>query len=103
MSKKLFTEAEIILCTYIARFGRTLFNENRIASLEKRSIDSVKMKVANIAAVLKENGHAVAGEVSPLSGVTTGESGRSTNWELVEPLVFLEKQELKTRCLNLLR
>ena len=98
MAKKLFTENEIILCTYIAKFGRGLFNEKRISRIEKRSEDSVKLKVQNIAAMLDEEGYKYSPEVSPLSGVTTGEKGRRTNWDTVKTVAGLNKEELKSRC-----
>ena len=81
MARKLYTTDEIVLCTHIARFGRGLFTEQKITDLENRSISSVKMKVQNIAAMLKEEGYKYNGDVSCLSGVTTGEQGRRTNWQ----------------------
>ena len=102
MARKLFTENEIILCTYIARFGRGYFNEKRICRIESRSESSVKMKVQNIASMLEEEDHPYSSEVSCLSGVTTGEKGRRTNWSIVKDLVELEKHELKEQCKNIL-
>ena len=101
MARKLFTENEIVLCTYIARFGRGFFNEKRMSRLENRSESSIKMKVQNIAAMLKEEGYEHSPEVSCLSGVTTGEQGRRTNWDIVRTLVSLDKQELKEQCKNI--
>lgn len=96
--RKLFTENEIVLCTYIAKFGRGYFNEKRITRLENRSEDSVKMKVQNIAAMLKEEGFSHSPDVSALSGVTTGEEGRRTNWDIVEPIAEISKEEHKQMC-----
>lgn len=96
--RKLFTENEIVLCTYIARFGRGYFNEKRITRLENRSEASVKMKVQNIAAMLKEEGFQHSPDVSALSGVTTGEEGRRTNWDVVAPLAGISREELKQKC-----
>ncbi len=96
--RKLFTRNEIVQCAYIARFGRGYFNEKRITRLENRSEASVAMKVQNIAAMLKEEGFQHSPDVSALSGVTTGEEGRRTNWDIVAPLAELGKEELKQRC-----
>ena len=38
MKRNLFTKNEIILCTYIARFGRSKFDENSISKLKGRSL-----------------------------------------------------------------
>lgn len=100
--RKLFTEDEIVLCTYIARFGRGFFNEKRISRLENRSESSVKMKVQNIAAMLKEEGFQHSPDVSPLSGVTTGGDGRRTNWGIVESVAEVSKDGLKQRCRQIL-
>jgi hypothetical protein len=102
MARKLFTENEIILCTYIARFGRGYFNEKRICRLEIRSESSVKMKVQNIASMLDEEDYPYSSEVSCLSGVTTGEQGRRTNWNIVKGLVESEQHELKEQCKSIL-
>lgn len=96
--KKLFTKQEIVLCTYIAKFGRGYFKEKKITCLENRSEDSVKMKVQNIAAMLKERGVPHSPDVSALSGVTTGEKGRRTNWDIVEPITETSKEEHKQMC-----
>lgn len=98
MVRKLYTENEIVLCTYIARFGRDSFSEEKIILLEDRSINSVRMKVSNIAAMLSEEGYKYSPEVSCLSGVPPGEKGRRTNWNIVEKLLSLEEHELKERC-----
>ena len=54
MKRNLFTKDEIILCTYLARFGKQEFDENDIQKLKARSISSIKMKVQNIASMLDE-------------------------------------------------
>ena len=101
--RKLFTENEIILCTYIARCGRGYFNEKRVTRLENRSEASVKMKVQNIAAMLKEEGFQQRLDVSPLCGVTTGDEGRRTNWDVVAPLTEASNEDLKHRCKEIFR
>ena len=102
MARKLFTKNEIVLCTYIARFGRDYFDEKRICCIENRSESSVKMKVQNIAAMLNEEGLPHSPEVSCLSGVTTGKEGRRTNWDIIKELVNQEKQEMKAMCKEIL-
>lgn len=103
MAKNLFTDQEVVLCTYIARFGRGFFNEKRVSRLEKRSEDSVKMKVQNIAAMLNEEGYDSSDEVAKLGGLPRGQDGRKTNWHLVSALAELSKQEFKERCRPILR
>jgi hypothetical protein len=98
MARKSYSEDEVVLCTYIARFGRGFFNEKRIGRLQNRSESSIKMKVQNIAAMLNEEGYEHNSEVSMLSGLTTGEQGRKTNWDVVSTLVNLTKVELKDKC-----
>ena len=41
MKRNLYTKEEIILCTYIARFGRTEFSESDIHKLKERSVGSI--------------------------------------------------------------
>ncbi|NOY48479.1 MAG: hypothetical protein GXO84_09880 [Chlorobi bacterium] len=103
MVRKLYTNEEIILCTYIARFGRGRFNEKKITRLHNRSEDSIKMKVQNIASMLAEEGFEYSNDVSKLTGVTTGENGRRTNWEQVSKLAVLSKEELKESCKEVLK
>ena len=93
-----YTEAEITLCTYIARFGRRFIDEERILTLfNRRPVSSIKMKVSNIAHMLYEAGYAHSHEVSPLSGKPSGETGRRTNWDVVRTLVDLTEPELSAR------
>ena len=98
MTRNLFTKEEIVLCTYIARFGKQEFNEDDISNLKDRSISSIKMKVQNIAAMLDEEGHETSENISKLSGKTTGEKGRRTNWDIVSTLVFKTQNELLNEC-----
>ncbi|BBP44195.1 hypothetical protein [Thiosulfativibrio zosterae] len=96
--RKLFTKEEIVLCTYIAKFGRGYFNEKQITLLENRSEASVKMKVKNIAAMLDEEGLPHSPDVSTLSGVPTGKEGRRTNWDIVGPIAKISKEEHNQIC-----
>ena len=75
-----YSEDETILCTYIARFGRDLIDEELIRALfDRRPVGSVKMKVQNIARMLSEEGYRYSQEVSPWGG------GHRSNWDTVQP------------------
>jgi len=103
MSRNLYTKDEIILCTYIARYGSDdEFSENEIHKKYNRSLTSIKMKVQNIVAMLDEEEIARYSNIKGLSGVTTGENGRRTNWEWVEQLISLSKEELLLKCKSIL-
>jgi hypothetical protein len=98
MKRNLYTKEEIILCTYIARFGRNEFNENDIHSLKARSVGSIKMKVQNIASMLFENGYDIDSNVSKLTGKPPGKKGRTTNWDIVETLTEKSKIDFHELC-----
>ena len=51
-----YTCIEIILCTYVARFGRDYIDETKISNKYGRKVSSLKMKVRNIAALRHYNG-----------------------------------------------
>ena len=102
MSRNLYTEDEIILCTYLARYGHDDFTEIESHKKYNRSLNSIKMKVQNIAAMLDEEEITRYSDVRGLSGVTTGKSGRRTNWEWVKKLIPLSKEELLTKCKSIL-
>ena len=99
--RKLYTEEEIVVCTYIARFGRGL-NEKDIVRIQNRSERSIKMKIQNIASMLKEEGFKISDKISPLTGLTTGQKGRKTNWNIVEPLATMPKNDLFRKCTEIL-
>jgi hypothetical protein len=103
MKRNLFTEEEVTLCTYLARFGRDAFNEEDISHLKSRSIPSIKMKVQNIAAMLNEEGFNVNENISLLSGKPSGERGRRTNWNIVKTLLDYSNQELLVKCKGILQ
>ncbi|MCT8339150.1 hypothetical protein MG296_03715 [Flavobacteriaceae bacterium TK19130] len=102
MARKLYTKEEVILCTYIARFGRNQFDESDISKLESRSIASIKMKVMNIAAMLREEGFAISEDISSLSGKPSGQKGRRTNWDIVCNLQNCKRLELLEKCEKIL-
>ena len=102
MSRNLYTKEEIALCTYIARFGRNEFDESDIHKLKYRSVASIKMKVQNIASMLVENGFEINSEVSKLTGKPNGKKGRTTNWEIVETLIEINKGDFYKQCEKIL-
>lgn len=56
MRGHLYTEDEVILCTYAEMYSVNDFGGiNKIQSLQNRSLDSIKMKIMNIASMLDEN------------------------------------------------
>lgn len=96
--QNLYVKEEIILCTYIARFGKGDFDENEIHKLKNRSISSIKMKIQNIASMLSEQGFQSDPSISKLTGKKTGKKGRMTNWDIVEKLADLDKKEFFIIC-----
>jgi hypothetical protein len=99
----LFTVDEITLCAYAARYGLDeLVGIEAIQLLAGRSADSIKMKVANIASMLDEQGVSRESRVGPLTGLPAGRRGRRTNWEWVAPLAELSKNDLRSRCAAIL-
>ena len=97
-----YTNKDIILCTYIARYGTGLLTEAKVAKYGGRSTDSVKMKVHNIVAMLDEKGIERCPDIAPLSGKPPGQAGRETNWSQVRHLISLEKTDLWAECKNIL-
>ena len=99
--RNLFSEDEIVLCAYIARFGRRKFDESTIHNWCFRSLDSIKMKVQNIAAMLDEEGYPFSSTITPLSGRPRGEGVRRTNWSVVSSLVQLSEGAHYAKCNNI--
>ena len=100
--RNLFTENEIVLCTYIARFGRDKFHECAIHKWCSRSLGSIKLKVQNIAAMLDEEEYPFSSGIAPLSGRPHGETGRRTNWNVVSRLVQLSESAHYEKCIRIL-
>ena len=96
-----FKEEEIVLCTYIARFGREKFEESAIHEWSSRSLGSIKLKVQNIAAMLDEEGYPYDSSVTPLTGLPHGETGRRTNWDVVSNLVQLSESAHYAKCIRI--
>ena len=99
MERSAYTNNEIVLCTYLALYGESFFLiTKKIATIGKRSEASVKMKVQNIAAMLDEAGVDRSQDIKALTGVTTGQDGRKTNWDVVSQLLKISKEEHKQMC-----
>lgn len=99
----LYTLDEVMLCTYAAMYNADDFGGlSAIHSITKRSVASIQMKISNIVAMLDEESIPRNRNLSALSGVPNGQSGRRTNWPWVEPLTRLPRQELLRRCRNVL-
>src|SRR5437588_405916 len=103
MRGALYTRDEIVLCTYAARFnGHDIGGVETIRGLRGRSALSVTAKIQNIAAMLDEHGVPRGNHIAPLTGRPSGQAGRLTNWEWVEPLVRLTQAELLDPCRTIL-
>lgn len=101
--RNLFTREEIILCTYAALYGdRDLGGVEAIQTVTNRGIGSIRMKIQNIAAMLDDAGVRRFSTVSGLTGLPPGQHGRSTNWEIVEPLTRRSRSELLNECRRIL-
>ena len=106
MNGKLYTKEEVILCTYAAMYDANDFGGiNKIHLLHNRSLSSIKMKIMNIASMLDENGikRFNYNRVPPLTGLTTGESGRRTNWNIVSTLYGIDKNEFLLKCKTIIK
>lgn len=96
---ELFTSDEVVLCTYAAMYdARDFGGVPVIHRLRGRSVDSIKMKIQNIAAMLDEEGIARSSDYPPLTGRPPGQGGRRTNWEWVKPLTRLPRSEFRMKC-----
>lgn len=102
MPKNYYTEQEVVLCAYIALYSSGLLSEKKIANFGSRSEGSVKMKIQNIAAMLDEKGIARNPAVKALSGMPPGESGRATDWSILEKLLSVGKENHWTQCKGIL-
>jgi len=92
MARNLFTRDEVVLCAYVAMHGRKDFSEDLVVRVTNRSLASVRMKIQNIAAMLREEGHKCSPEISSLTGLPTGFKGRRTNWDVVNALPLNDRR-----------
>jgi hypothetical protein len=102
MTRKPYTNEDIVLCTYIAMYCRGRLTEEMVADYGGRSVASVRMKVQNIVAMLNEKGIERCPDIAPLSGKPPGETGRETNWKQVKHLASLKKTDLWVKCKKIL-
>lgn len=98
MSRNLYSKNEIILCTYIARFGNSEIDEYDVYKLQNRSLSSIKMKIQNIASMLDEKGHKTESSIPKLTGMKSGQKGRRTNWDIVQNYTNLNQDEFRSKC-----
>ena len=103
MKKNYYTENEILLCAYGALYDAGDFGGYvAICSLTGRGLVSIASKIRNIAATLDKYGVARYNSITPLTGRPPGEPARDTNWEFIEPLTRMSRQDLLQRCLLVL-
>jgi hypothetical protein len=97
--KHLYTNDEIILCTYAALYNSEVFGGiHKIQEIEHRSMDSINMKIMNIAAMLDYYGIKRQNNIKALQGLPEGKLGRNTNWDIVKDLCKLPSSELLEKC-----
>lgn len=101
MPRNLFTPDEVALCAYIAMHGREGISEDMVQEISNRSLASIKLKVQNIAAMLREEGYRCSPQVSSLTGLPAGKMGRSTNWDVVSTLPLKDKAAFLSLCQEL--
>ncbi len=93
-----FTSVEIMVCTYLARYGRDGFDELLIQNVLGRKAKSALQKSRNIAWMLKEKGYEYHKSISPLSGVPRGAPPRWTDWDSVSKYIVFSKNEHLRQC-----
>ena len=101
-----YTEDEIVLCTYAAMYNADDFGGiEKIHKLKDRSKASIEMKIKNIASMLDEENvkRHNYDNISPLTGLTTGKSGRRTNWNIVEKLHPLYQNDFLNTCKKIVK
>lgn len=103
MTRNRNTPQELTLCTYAALYDAQDFGGvEAIYSLGFRSLDSIKMKIQNIAAMFDEEGIPRNGSVKGLSGKPQGESGRRTDWDFVSKYTRVSQAEHLKECFAVL-
>ncbi|WP_233896969.1 hypothetical protein [Tenacibaculum piscium] len=102
MTKNLYIKDEVVLCTYIARYGKKEIDEIDIQKITNRSVASIKMKIQNITSMLDEEGFDTSPNISKLTGKPQGLKGRKTNWDIVSNLTKLTKNDFLVKCENII-
>lgn len=105
MKRNLFTEEEIVLCTYAAMYDANDFGgTNEICKVRLRKKSSIDMKIRNIATMLDEKGISRRNtKISQLTGLPSGEKGRTTNWDVVKTLYPMKKDDFLNKCKIILK
>ena len=98
-----YTLEETVLCAYIARYGEDNFKIEDVHHLNNRSINSINLKIQNIASNYDEEKIERYSKVKSLSGVPNGQIGRRTDWEIIFPLTKLDKDQFIKKCKNILK
>ena len=97
MSDNRYTQEEVVLCTYAARFdGQDIGGVDMIHRLRGRSSASVTLKIRNIAAMLDEEGIQRHNSVPPLPGRPAGQTGRRLRRDWGIAKLAERKQEYAT-------
>ncbi len=97
------TPQELTLCTYAAMYDAEDFGGiDAIHSLGLRSLDSIKMKIQNIASMLDEEGHQRESTIKGLTGKPHGETGRRTDWDFVSTYLEIDRIDHLQECLDIL-
>lgn len=103
MRKNYFTEDEIVLCAYAALHNEAEFGGiEGIHQLTRRSRSSISMKIRNIIATLDEKNISRNRSFTALAGVARGDGGRSTNWDIVEPLTRKPQTNFQAQCRDII-
>ena len=101
---KRYTMDEVTLCTYAAKYDEHDFGgKEKIMFLQKRSLASITMKIQNIASMLDEHHIERFSNVSPLTGLTTGKHGRTTDWDRVKTCLSWKKEEFLKKCIQIIK
>ena len=99
--RRRYSSKEIVLCTYIARFGRADFDETDINKLTGRTVDSLKRKIRNIAFMLDKDGFATSDEVAKAPVSATRTNLRSKRG-VVQMYAVVKQEEFLATCNELL-
>ena len=99
--RRRYTNDEITLCTYIARFGREEFDETNIQPISDRTIESVKRKVENIACMLDKDGFTTSESVKK-TPVSPSRTNLRSKRGVVHMLAVVKQEEFLETCKEIL-
>jgi len=106
MKKDRYSREEVIVLSYLARYGNSstnmesiIFNTVQVIrsskGFEPRPVNHIRMKLRNITSLLKNHGVEYNRKFTPLSGVKLGCPARLTDWNVVNACLGLEQAEHK--------